>query len=113
MDVELAVGRRDALGWLLRVVPRAIATSPSWATLVDPVARTVLRGVRTRGTTPGGDEFYGATDRHRIGAAVTTWDGADLGPLMAVEPPVQFGFSSVPRRPSLVAVTTTVRRQSG
>ena len=48
-----------------------IATSPTWATVVDPVARTVLRGVRTRGTTPGGDEFYGATDRHRIVAAVT------------------------------------------
>ena len=109
MEVELAVGRRDGLGWLLRSVPRAIATSPTWATIVDPVARTVLRGVRTRGTTPGGDEFYGATDRHRIVAAVATWDGADLGPLADVVPPVRFGFSSVPQRPSIVAVTTTVR----
>jgi hypothetical protein len=90
-------------------VPRSIATTPAWATIVDPVARTALRGVRTRGTTPGGDEYYGVTDRHRIVAAVTTWGGADLGPLCAVVPPVRFGFSSVPRRPSIVAVTTTVR----
>ena len=28
---------------------------------------------------PGGEEFYGATDRHRVVAVVATWDGADLG----------------------------------
>ncbi len=109
LDVELGIGRRDRLGWLLRAVPRTIAASPTWATIVDPVARTFLRGVRTRGTTPGGEEFYGATDRHRVDAVVATWDGVDLGPLAAVDPPVRFGFSSVPRRPSIVAVTTTVQ----
>jgi hypothetical protein len=113
LEVELGIGRRDFLGWLLRAVPRPIATSPTWATIVDPIARTVLRGVRTRGTTPGGDEFYGATDRHRVDAVLATWDGVDLGPLTDVTPPVRFGFGSVPRRPSIVAVTTTVRRREG
>jgi hypothetical protein len=111
LAVELTIGRRDGLGWLLRAVPRPIAISPRWATIVDPVARVVLRGVRTRGTTAGGDEFYGATDRHRVEVLRATWDGADLGALSAIDPPVRFGFSSVPRRPSIVAVTTTIRRR--
>jgi hypothetical protein len=110
LEVELTIGARDALGWALRAVPAPLATSPAWATIVDPVARTVLRGVRTRGTTAGGDEFYGATDRHRVTAVTATWDGVDLGSLAPVEPPVRFGFSSAPRRPSIVALTTTVRR---
>ena len=66
-----SVGATPSAGCCARC-PGPIATSPTWATIVDPVARTVLRGVRTRGTTPGGDEFYGATDRHRIVAAVTS-----------------------------------------
>ena len=111
LHVDAVVGRRDALGWALRSVPVRVATSPAWATLVDPVARVVLRGVRTRGSTPGGDEFYGATDRHAVDAVTATWEGRDLGPLAAVDPPVRFGFSSTPRRPSIVAVTTTVRRR--
>jgi len=111
LAVDVTVGRRDALGWALRAVPRPVATSPAWATLVDPVARVVLRGVRTRGTTVGGDEFYGATDRHAVEAVQATWDGRDLGALAPVDPPVRFGFSSTPRRPSVVDVTTTVRRR--
>jgi len=113
LTVELGIGRRDGLGWLLRAVPRRIATSTTWATIVDPIARTLLRGVRTRGTTPGGEEFYGATDRRRVEAVRATWEGTDLGQLTDVDPPVRFGFSSVPRRPSIVAVTTTVRRRGG
>jgi len=111
LTVDAVVGRRDALGWVLRAVPGAGAASPAWATLVAPVARVVLRGVRTRGATPGGEEFYGATDRHAIDAVIATWEGRDLGPLAAVDPPVRFGFSSTPRAPSIVAVTTTVRRR--
>ena len=108
---DVALGRRDALGWALRCVPRRLATSPGWATVVDPVARLLLPGVRTRGETVGGHEFYAATDRRRVDGVVATWDGADCGALTDVDPPVRFGFSSAPRRPSIVAVTTTVRRR--
>jgi hypothetical protein len=38
-----------------------------------------------------------------------SWAGTDLGDLADVDPPVRFGFSSTPRRPSIVAVTTTVQ----
>ena len=108
---DVALGPRDALGWALRCVPRRVAISPQWATVVDPVARVLLRGVRTRGETPGGREFYAATDRHRVDAVAVSWDGVDRGALTDVDPPVRFGFSSTPRRPSLVAVATTVRRR--
>lgn len=108
---RVEIGRRDALGRLLRIVPRAVATSPRWVAMIDPVARVVLRGVRTRGTSIGGDEFYGATDRHHVVVVVeASLAGLDLGGLADVDPPVRFGFSSTPRRPSIVAVTTTVRR---
>ncbi|MEO5901690.1 MAG: hypothetical protein ABIR68_16400 [Ilumatobacteraceae bacterium] len=105
---EVTIGARDALGWCLRATPRRIATSTAFAAAVDPIARIVLRGVRTRGRTSGGQEFYGATDRHRVTAVRATWDGNDLGELRPVDPPVRFGFSSTPKRPSIVEVTTTV-----
>ena len=109
LDAEVTIGDRDALGWVLRSVPRPLATSPTWATLIDPIARVTMRGVRTRGRTAGGREYYAATDRHRVVAVRASWDGADLGGLADVDPPVRFGFSSAPRRPSIVAVCTTVR----
>ena len=52
--LDLAVGGRLPLGRLLRAVPARVASSPVWATAVDPVARVVLRGVRTRGTALAG-----------------------------------------------------------
>jgi hypothetical protein len=70
-----------------------------------------MPGVRTRGTTAGGQEFYAATDRHRLTTVTASWDGVDLGAVAPVDPPVRFGFSSTPRRASIVAVTTTVRRR--
>ena len=109
LAAAVTIGGRDPLGWVLRGVPTALATSTRWAVAVDPIARLTMRGVRTRGSTVGGDEFYGATDRHHVTAVQASWDGVDLGPLTDVEPPVRFGFSSTPRRPSIVAVTTTVR----
>ena len=104
------VGRRSRLGWLLRAVPRTLAVSSVWPVLTDPVARLAMPGVRTRGRTAGGREAYAATDLHHVDAVEATWDGRDLGPLAPLEPPVRFGFSSAPRRPAIVAVTTTVRR---
>jgi hypothetical protein len=107
---EVVVGRRTGLGWALRAVPAPVARAVWWCALIDPVARRVLRGVRTHGTAGNGrHEWYGATDQHRIVAVQAALDGVDLGALADVWPPVSFGFGSAPRRPSVVAVTTTVR----
>ena len=98
LDLTFRVGRRPALGWLLRLVPSRLATAPWWARLTDPVARVVLRGVRTRGTA-GNErrEYYGATDLHRITELAGSWQGNDLGGLAPVSPEPGFGFGSTPR----------------
>ncbi|QXC60699.1 hypothetical protein KSP35_20630 [Aquihabitans sp. G128] len=107
---DVGTGRRSAVGWLLRAVPGPIARSTWWCTLIDPIARVVLRGVRTRGTAGNGrHEWYGATDQHQLTDVRATLAGDDLGALADVWPPVRFGFSSTPRTPSMVAVTTTIR----
>lgn len=110
LTLDLTVGCRTPLGVALRAVPRRLAESPAWCTLTDPIARVVLRGVRTRGTAGGRRrEWYGATDTRRITSASGTFDGADLGGLAPVDPPARFGFSSAPKRPSVTTVTTTVQ----
>lgn len=110
LAVEVETGARTALGRALRLVPARVAESPAWCTLTDPVARVVMRGVRTRGSAGGGRrEYYGATDNHALVAARGSFDGVDLGALAPVEPPPRFGFSSTPRRPSVTTVVTTVR----
>jgi hypothetical protein len=107
--LDLSVGARTPLGLALRAVPRRLAESPAWCTFTDPVARVVLRGVRTRGTAGGSRrEWYGATDTHRIRALAGSFDGVALGRLADVDPPCRFGFSSTPRRPSVTTVVTTV-----
>lgn len=115
LTLDLTVGGRMPLGRLLRAVPERLAASPAWATLVDPVARRVLRGVRTRGTALAGRrEFYGATDLHHVTALEGSFEGRPLGALAPVDPPCRFGFSSTPRRPSVTTVITTVQvRGSG
>jgi hypothetical protein len=107
--LDLTVGGRMPLGRLLRAVPPRVASSPVWATAVDPVARVALRGVRTRGTAlTGRREYYGATDLHAVTGLDGTFDGEPLGALAAVDPPCRFGFSSTPARPSVTSVVTTV-----
>ena len=113
LRLDVTLGRRDILGWALQAVPYRIATNERWVAFTDVVARRLLRGVRTRGTTPGGTELYSATDRHTVRSIEGTWDDTDLGGLRDVDPPVRFGFSSTPRKPSIVEVTTTVHRTSG
>lgn len=109
--LRLVVGGRTPLGAALGLVPARVATSPAWCTLVDPVARVVMRGVRTRGTA-GNDrrEWYGATSVRAVTRIVGEWRGADLGPLAPVDPPCRFGFSSTPARPSVTSVVTTIDR---
>lgn len=109
LEATVRVGGRSGLGRLLRVVPRRLAGAPAFASAVDPVARRVLSGVRTRGSAGGGRrEWYGASDVHRLVAADARWDGHDLGTLTDVWPPVQFGFGSTPRRPVVVSLVTTI-----
>jgi hypothetical protein len=110
LALAFTVGRRTALGRLLRAVPRRLATHPRWISAVDLVARAVLQGVRTRGSAGGGrQEFYGALDLHAVSTATLAWEGADQGGLAPVAPPVRFGFGSTPRRPSLTRIVTLVR----
>ncbi|MGH3512903.1 MAG: hypothetical protein ACRDQI_16845 [Pseudonocardiaceae bacterium] len=110
LRADLIVGPRNWLGRLLRTVPRRVATAPAWATLVDPVVRAVLPGVRTRGGAGAGRrEWYGAWDLHPLVSVTASWQGSDLGTMVEVRPPVRFGFGSTPRRPSIVGLTTTVR----
>jgi hypothetical protein len=110
LGLRADVGRRTAVGHLLRLLPAAWATSPAFSFVTDPVARLAMDGVRTRGVAgPGRRESYGATDVHEVVAVRAAWDGTDLGALAPVHPPVRFGFGSTPRRPSLTRVVTTVR----
>lgn len=109
LRLEFSTGGRPVLGRVLRLVPGRLAGSPRWSALLDRPAAVLLPGVRTTGSAGSGRrEWYGARDLHRITAATGTWDGAELGRLAEVSPAVRFGFGSVPRRPSLVRVTTTV-----
>jgi len=109
LTLSLRIGRSTVLGHLLRRLPPRLLTSPAWCRLVDPVARLLLRGVRTTGTAGAGRrEYYGATDVRAVLAVTGTFDGHPLGPLRPVHPPCRFGFSSTPRRPSLTTVVTTV-----
>lgn len=110
LRLRFATGRRGALGRVLRAVPPALGRRPGWVTLVDLPARLVLPGVRTRGSAGHGRrEWYGAHDLLPVRAASGRLAGRDLGGLAPVHPPVRFGFGSVPRRPALVRVTTTVQ----
>lgn len=111
---ELTVGRRGALGWMLRAIPGPLGRTLTLARVSDVVARLVMPGVRTLGTA-GNErtEWYAARDLHGLAASRASWDGVDLGALTDVDPPADFGFSSTPRRPSLTALTSTVRVAAG
>lgn len=113
LSLHLTVGGRTPLGSLLGLVPARLATAPAWCAAVDPVARVVLRGVRTRGTA-GNDrrEWYGATSVVAVTGIAGEWRGQDLGSLAPVDPPCRFGFSSTPARPSVTSVVTTIERRA-
>ena len=110
LDLGITVGGPTLLGGLLALIPRRLATSPHWLTMIDPAARMIMKGVRTRGTArEGRTEFYGACGLHRIDSVFGTWRGTDLGTLAPVEPPVRFGFGSTPRQPLVTSLVTTIR----
>jgi hypothetical protein len=112
LTLEVTFGGRMPLGRLLRSVPEPLATAPAFTVLTDPVARVLLRGVRTRGTARAGRrELYAATDLHRVTAMRGSFDGADLGTLAPVDPPCTFGFGSTPRTPSVTTLVTTITEQ--
>ncbi|WP_282797766.1 hypothetical protein [Streptomyces sp. CC224B] len=109
LELRFTTGGRGPLGRALRAVPAALARRPAWSTLTYWPARALMPGVRTRGSAGRGrTEWYGARDLRPVRAVSAVLDGTDLGPMAPVVPPVRFGFGSVPRRPALTRVTTTV-----
>ncbi|MDH6288502.1 hypothetical protein ACNJ7E_38400 [Rhodococcus sp. NM-2] len=109
LRVSVEVGARTALGRLLNLIPRAVASAPWFCVVSDPIARAALRGVRTRGTAGNGRrEYYGAVDQRRLVGMSASWRGRDLGPLRPVDPPVRFGFGSTPRTPAVTSIVTTI-----
>ncbi|MEO8850998.1 MAG: hypothetical protein ABI360_04635 [Allobranchiibius sp.] len=113
LDVNWTIGSRTAIGGLLRAVPGRLAVAPAWCRVIDPIARVVMRGVRTAGTARAGrQEFYGARDVHALTSASGRYAGAPLGALTPVEPAVSFGFGSVPTRPAVTTIVTTIIERS-
>ncbi|MFF3342780.1 hypothetical protein [Streptomyces flavidovirens] len=109
LDLRFTTSRRWLLGFLLCAVPGALARRPAWSALTDWPARLLLPGVRTRGISRAGRrEWYGVRDLRPIRAVWAAFEGTDLGATALIEPPVHFGFGSVPRNPAIVRVTTTV-----
>ncbi|MFF7945584.1 hypothetical protein [Streptomyces griseorubiginosus] len=114
LDVCFTTGRRGLLGLLLCAVPEVLARRPAWCALTSLPARLLLPGVRTRGSAGAGRrEWYGARDLRPVQAVSAVFEGVDLGAPAPVSPPVRFGFGSVPSRPSLTRVTTTVEPAPG
>ncbi|WP_172651643.1 hypothetical protein [Rhodococcus opacus] len=109
LRVSFEVGPRTTLGRLLNLIPRTLASAPWFCVVSDPIARVVLRGVRTRGTAGNGRrEYYGAVDQRRVIGMSASWRGRDLGALRPVDPPVRFGFGSTPRTPAATSIVTTI-----
>lgn len=110
LELSFEVGRRHPVAYPLRLVPPGVGRSQGWARAVDPVARRLMRGVRTHGSAGNGDrvEWYAARDVRRLRSASARWAGLDLGTLAPVDPPVRFGFGSAPRTPTLTHLTSYV-----
>ena len=80
----------------------------------DPIARVTM-GVRTYGKSPTGvREWYRAQMYRRVRTASGSVDGRDLGLLAPrIDPPVRFGFSEPPRRPSMVWLRPLLEYRNG
>jgi hypothetical protein len=109
LDVTGRLGGPAPFDGLLRLVPRRLATAPTWLRVIDPIASRLIPGVRTAGSAGNGRrEYYGVGRSRRIAAVDGTFRGVDLGGLAPLDPPVRFGFSSAPSTPQMVSVTTTI-----
>jgi hypothetical protein len=109
LQLRARLGGRTLLGCALRLVPRPLAVHTAWLRAISPLAGLLSSGARTSGTAGSGRrEYYGVSDLHRISSAVVHWNGGPAGDLAPVLPAVTFGFSSVPPRPSIARVRTTV-----
>jgi hypothetical protein len=109
LSIRARLGARSLLGYPAALLPRRWAVHPRWLRAINPFAALLSPGVRTAGSARDGRrEFYGVTDLRRIDSAVVAWDGTDAGGLAPIRPPVRFGFSSVPSRPGIATVQTTV-----
>ncbi|AIV40608.1 hypothetical protein [Curtobacterium sp. MR_MD2014] len=110
LRASIDVGSISPLGRVLRIVPKPIARDPRWLSVIDPVARLVAPGAGTAGTAGGGRrEYYGVTGAHDVTGVSGSWAGEPLGSLAPLDPPVAFGFASMPRVPQVVDVETTIR----
>ena len=109
LRLNAALGPRTFLGNLLERIPPALAVNPRWLGAISPLAGLLVPGVRTAGSA-GGErrEYYGVRSIRSVTGARASWDGQDLGGLSPIDPPVRFGFSSVPPKPQIVAVTTSI-----
>ncbi|KRD13416.1 hypothetical protein ASE48_30320 [Mycobacterium sp. Root265] len=109
LDVTAELGGPARFDRLLRLVPGPLASAPWWLRVINPVAGLLVPGVHTAGTAGGGRrEYYGVRRSRRIDALSGQFGAVPLGGLAELDPPVQFGFSSAPTDPQLVAVTTTI-----
>lgn len=108
LKVALHAGLRSPL-FALR--PRFLRARPWWARVEDVVFRPLLgrlvlgggASVHLYGTGPSGRRQWYCIDSYsRVLSGAASLDGADLGPLAALSPPVDFGFSAFPERPALV-----------
>lgn len=107
------VGLRHPLGAAVAALPERVASHRRVATALNPVASTLLPGVRTSGVTrapgaPARVEWYAGRDLHRLSGSWAQWDGRDLGAMAPVSPAPLFGFSGTPTTPSLTRVVSTV-----
>ena len=111
LQLRFTPGQRLWVAPLLGLVPPPLRRSATWGKACNPVASRVMPGVQTYGSAGNGcTEWYAATDVRRLVDARATWEGEEIGELRPVEPPVRFGFSSAPARPTLTALTSYVRR---
>ena len=109
LTVTGRLGGPAPFDWLLRLVPRRVATAPAWLRAIDPVASRLIPGVHTAGSAGNGRrEYYGVRRTRRIASIDGNFRGVDLDGLAPLDPPVRFGFSSAPALPQLVSVTTTI-----
>lgn len=106
---RLSLRCRAGRGWPIPL------SGPPWVTrhVAGPVARRVL-GVEIYGVSSTGvREWYRARWYRPLVEGRATQDGRDLGAMGPLLPPVRFGFSEPPRRPSMVWVRPLLHDPSG